>query len=563
MTREPKPRPRTTRAYRNIGRITEIIAVLVKFGFGDLAVDLGLHKVVNRVRRMAGFHDTDQASSRPRRLRLAMEELGLVFIKLGQYLSTRRDFMPPSYVEELSRLQDRVPPMPEAEVRRILADSLGERPFLRLEGDPLASASVGQVHAAALPDGTEVAVKIRRPGLERKVSADLDILALLALQAERRLPGLARVARPTEAAAEFSRTLLHELDFRAEAASLQRFSRLYAGRPDVKIPSLVPALCTEDTIVMELLSGVRLDDPEGLSRAGIDRKALARLTARTALEQIMLFGFFHADPHPGNLYARPGPVVAFMDFGLTGQLPRATRDELLRLARGAVRNDPRACARSVLKIAGNPARADRDRLELDLSALLENHLTKTLKEINLNACMRDVIDIMHQHRLRIPPDLLLLVKALVQFENLGAGLDDGFNILDEARPLVTAIYRERYSPDRFLRDLAGHADDALRSVMALPKDLEPFIDMLKRGRIRTETRIRNLDSLEGSIRKAAATLSAALVLSALLLGSALIFTANESPHWRGLPLAGLLCLGAAAVAGIVLLIIYLRRKGPP
>ncbi|MDR2613123.1 MAG: hypothetical protein LBG06_10000 [Deltaproteobacteria bacterium] len=556
---------RITRAYRNIGRITEVMTVLFKFGFGDLAIDVGLKGIVSRVRKMAGLQPAAATSSRPRRLRMALEELGLVFIKLGQYLSTRRDFMPPSYVEELSLLQDRVPPIPPDEVKKILSFSLGAEAFREVAETPLAAASVGQVHAAVLPDGFEAVVKVRRPGLERQVATDLDILMQLAVQAEKRLPAL-KIVRPTEVAAEFGRSLLDELNFRAEAASIQRFGALYASRADVKIPALIPALCTENTIVMERISGVRLDDVEGLARAGIDRPALARLTARTALEQMMLFGFFHADPHPGNLYAQPGtdgPVLAFMDFGLTGRLTRGTRDELLRLARGAVRMDAGACARAVIRIAGSSGGSDRDRLELDLSALLENHLHKTLKEVNLNACLRDVVDIMHQHQLQTPQDLLLLAKALIQFENLGAGLDRDFNILDEARPVVLSIYRQRYSPSRFLREMAGRGDDALHAAMTLPKDLRPFFDMLKSGRFRSEMEIKNLGTIEAAVRNAAFRLAIAMVLSSLILGSALIFAANQPPYWRGFPLIGLLCLGAALITLVFLLATLHGKKAAP
>ncbi|MDR1036745.1 MAG: hypothetical protein LBT40_09270 [Deltaproteobacteria bacterium] len=550
-----------TRAYRNIGRITEVISVLAKFGFGDLVVDVGLKGMVSRFRKIAGLPVAESTSSRPRRLRLALEELGLVFIKLGQYLSTRRDFMPPSYIVELSKLQDKVPPIPQDEVRRILLDSLGAGAFREISDEPLAAASVGQVHAATLPDGSEVVVKVRRPGLERKVATDLNILMQIAQQAEKRLPNI-RIVKPTDVASEFGRSLVDELNFRGEAANIQRFSRLYATRKDVKIPSLVPRLCTENTIVMEKLAGARFDDAQALADAGIDPRELARLTARIALEQIMLFGFFHADPHPGNLYALPGPVVAFMDFGLTGQITKETRDELLNLAKGAVRKDASACARAVLRIAGSPGRTDRDRLELDLSALLENHLSKSLKDIDLNACMRDVIDIMHQHRLRTPPDLLLLVKALIQFESLGEALDNSFNILDEAKPVVAEIFRERYSPERFIRELVGRADDMLDAAKWLPKDLAPFLDMLRSGRIRSEMKIKNLHFLEDAVRAAAFRVSTALVLSALILGSAFIFSNNEPPFWHGLPLLGVIGLACAVVVAVVLLVGLLRRKGP-
>ncbi|MDR2339536.1 MAG: hypothetical protein LBF40_05320 [Deltaproteobacteria bacterium] len=542
--------------YRNVERITEIAMIMAKFGFGDLLASIGMSGFLARARRLVGFPKAKHAS-RAHRLRLAMEEMGTVFIKLGQYLSTRQDMIPPEYLEEFKQLQDQVPPVDFSGIRKIIEEELDPNALASIDETPLAVASVGQVHEATLPDGKEVVVKVKRPGVDRQARTDLDIINLLAQQAQKYTSGWGMI-RPVDLANEFSRSLLVELNYRQEASNILRFQRLYGARKDVKIPALVRQLTTDKLIVMEKLTGIRFDDRQGLLGAGIDPSQLAKLTASVALEQFMSFGFFHADPHPGNLFAQPGPVIAFMDFGLIGQLDREKRDELLKLAMGIVRQNNVAVARAVLRLTTSPVKPNRDMLETDVSAFLETHLTGSLRDINIQRFINDIIELMTQHKLRVPNDLLLLSKAIIQFESLGVHLDSSFSIMVDAGPAIKALYKKRFTPSFWLNILGRHAEEAVYVIQNLPKDLDPLLTNLKAGKVKADVSIDRFPSLYHALYRSSSRISLALIIASMLLGSAHILVGNNPPHWHGVPMIGLFGLFGAFVLTVWLFIDHLR-----
>jgi ubiquinone biosynthesis protein len=557
MTQESKPPFKVTQLYRNVERITEIALIMARFGFGDLARSIGLNDALAKAKKLVGISKPVPPSSRAHRVRLALEELGTVYIKLGQYLSTRQDIIPFEYLEEFKLLQDRVPQVPFKDIQAIINEELTPGALASIEEAPIATASVGQVHGAVLPDGQEVVVKVKRPGVDRLARTDLEIMSILAQQAQKRIAGL-ELLRPADLVAEYRRTLLAELNFRAEASNILRFHRLYGARKDVKIPALVRQLTTDKVIVMERLRGVRYDDREGQLAAGIDPVKLARLTAMVALEQVLSFGFFHADPHPGNLFAQPGPVVAFMDFGLIGELSRANRDEILRLAVGVVRQNSPAIARAALRLADSPGNPNRDRLETDIAAFLESHLQGSLKDINVQRFMNDIIEIMTQHRLQVPNDLLLLAKAIVQFESLGIRLDSDFRIMDDAGPAIKALYRKRFTPSFWLNLLSGHAEEAVYAIQNLPRDLNPLLETIKSGKVKADIGIEGFPSLSKALYRSSSRIALAIIISSLLLGSAHILVGNNPPHWHGMPVFGLLGLLFSLVLTVWLFIDHLR-----
>jgi ubiquinone biosynthesis protein len=531
---------------------------MVKFGFGDLFDRLGLGDILIRARKLVGLAERSPGLTRPQRLRLALEEMGLVFIKLGQYLSTRRDILPDEYLEEFVRLQDSVPALPLGEVLEIIKGELDEEVLLDVSLEPLAAASVGQVHTARLKDGREVVVKIRRPGVEKQAQTDLEILTELAGQVEKHLPFLAYV-HPQDLVAEFSRSLQSELNYHREAFNHTRFYRLYAKNPEIKVPELYRSFSTGSILVMERLMGLKVTDLEALEAAGFQRKELARLASRVAMEQFMHFGFFHADPHPGNLFVQPGPVLAFMDFGLVGQLDRSTREQLFKLAVGVVRHDSLAVTRAVLRLFNVTAEIDRDRLELEIGVFLETYFSGTLKDIKIGQCLRDGLDLLFQHQLKTPPDVLLLVKALVQYEGLGTQLDPDFKITEEARPVLASFFKKRFTVSWWQETLKRRGMELYGILENLPRDLAPMYKSLKTGRIQTDMNIKDLHKLGLTVSQASYRLAMSIVLASLVIGSALVIHAKVPPFWRDLPVLGLVGFLGAGLIGFWLVWDFIRR----
>jgi ubiquinone biosynthesis protein len=547
-----------TKAYRHLERLTELTRVMVKFGFGDLFNTLGFGDILIRARKLVGLAERPPGLTRPQRLTMALEEMGLVFVKLGQYLSTRQDITPADYLKEFARLQDAVPALPLEEVLNVIKGELDEDSLLEVSETPLAAASIGQVHSAKLPDGQEVVVKIRRPNLEKQAQTDLEILAELAVQVEKHLPFLAYI-RPVDLVAEFKRSLLAELNYRREAFNHARFLRLCAKNSDIKIPWLHRSMCANNVLVMERIRGLKIDDLEGLEKAGFDRTQLARVASRAALEQIMRYGFFHADPHPGNIFVLPGPTLAFMDFGLVGQLDGKTKETLFKLAVGVARQNPLTVTQAILRLVSHSGEVDRDRLELEIGVFLDNYFSGTLGEIKMGSLLRDGLDLLYQHQLRTPPDLLLLVKAIVQYESLGSNLDPNFRVTEEAKPVLTRIYKKRFSPGWWQRLIKRRSLEAIGFLENLPRDLAPIYHSLKTGRFQMDMSVKDFDTLAQAVNKASYRLALAIVLGALLIGSALVVHSKIPPLWRDLPILGLVGFLGAAVIGFWLVLDFIRK----
>jgi ubiquinone biosynthesis protein len=311
---------------------------------------------------------------------------------------------------------------------------------------------------------------------------------------------------------------------------------------------------------MERLRGLKINDLEGLAAAGHDFKDLARLSSRVALEQIMRYGFFHADPHPGNLYVQPGPTLAFMDFGLVGQLDRKTRELLFRLALGVVRRNPHAVTMAALRLTRPEGKIDVERLEMEIGVFMENYLYGTLGDLRVNAFLRDALELLRQHQLRAPADLLLLVKTLVQYESMGVRLDPGFQIAEEAKSVLTGIFKTRFSPGWWAQTFRRRGQELIGFLENLPRDLNPLYQSLKTGRVQVDMNVVGLEKLGQAVNKASSRIALALVLGSLVIGSALVIHAKVPPLWRGLPVMGILGFLAAALIGFWLVLDFMRRE---
>jgi len=532
---------------RDLPRYRQILASLVRYGYRDVVAALHLDGLVRPFER-AALGDEVPPQDRPMRLRLVCEDLGPTFVKLGQILSTRPDLLPEAYIAELTQLRDHVKPFPFAEAEAILAEEYG-RPasevFAAIESEPLASASISQVHRATLRDGRVIALKIRRPGIDKTVQADLEILKNLAQLAERRMPSLVPYG-PVGLARELERTLKRELDLSIERRTMERCRGQFAREPTAHIPEVFREFSTPKVLAMELIGGVSVTDLEGLRRLGVDPAEVAVRGSRILLRQIFRFGFFHADPHPGNLRVLAGGVIAPLDYGMFGRIDAPTRERIVDLLMGLIAEDTDRVLRALEALEIRGEHVDTRALRRDVSELVASYSDLTLEAIDLSLLLRDLVGFIRTHHLMIPPDLVLLIRALVTIEGVGRELDPHFDIAAQVRPFFRELTARRYSPRRLLAQTARAAEDFQRIATLLPDVLGQSLESIKRGELTVKFDLQHFERLVRQLTRASHTLTAGIVISGLVIGSSLIIRSGVGPislGYVGFTLALVLGLG--------------------
>ena len=555
----------TLGAARDLGRLKEIAGVLIRHGLGDTVRRLGLADRLARAGHALQWeHAADLARIEPPvQVRLAMEELGPAFVKLGQILAGRADLFGPEWIAEFGKLHSHVPPLPLDALRPQLREDLGGEPeaiFARFDPEPLAAASIAQVHRAQLKDGTEVIVKIRRPGIREVIEADLRLLGRLAALAEAEWPAL-KPYRPQLLVREFARSLRRELDLAAECRHAERIGVNMAPLGFIVIPRVHWAHTGERINVQDFIGGVPGDDLARLTpQAGFDRTLLAQRGAQAVLKMIVQDGFFHADPHPGNVFYLDGNRVAFIDFGMVGRLSERRREELLNLLLGLVERNPQAVADVLLDWTGDDHGVNLSQLETEIETFVDQYHGAPLAELNLGQMLADVTAILREHHLGLPSDLALLIKAFISLEGMGRGLDPGFHMTTEALPLLRQVVRARYRP----KVIAARAWQTLRRSLAvaeqLPHDLSRLLRNARRGRVHVGIELAHLKRVGDQIDRAANRLTMALVIAALIIGSSIVMTVKGGPTLFGLPAFGFLGFSAAAV-GALWLVRAMWRSG--
>ena len=539
---------------RDLGRLNEIAGALVRHGFADSVRRLGLADALERAGHAINHdHAADLARVEPPvQVRLALEELGPTFVKLGQILAGRADLFGPDWIAEFEKLHNRVPALPIDALRPQLREDLGDEPeavFARFDAEPLAGASIAQVHRAQLKDGGEVVVKIRRPGIRDVIEADLRLLDRVAAIAETELPAL-QPYRPRQLVREFARSLRRELDLAAECRSAERIAANLAVLPHVVIPRVHWQYTGERINVQDYIGGVAGHDLDRLTpEAGYDRPLLARRGAQAVLKMIVEDGFFHADPHPGNVFYLPGNRLAFIDFGMVGRLTSRRRDEMLQLLLGLVEHQPQDVADVLLDWTGDDHGVKLAQLEGEIEAFVDQYHGTPLAELSLGQMLADVTVILREHRLALPSDLALLIKAFISLEGMGRGLDPGFHMATEAQPLLRQVVRARYRPQA----LAQRAWQTLRRALAtaeqLPHDVSRLLRNARRGRVHVGIELAHLKRVGDQLDRAANRLSLALVIAALIVGSSIVMTVSGGPTLFGLPAFGFLGFVGAVLGG--------------
>ena len=523
---------------RDLPRVQEIATIMIRYGWGDLVRALGIGTVLERAGRILHWQSTSEIGQMEPavRIRLAMEELGPTFVKLGQLFATRVDVFPPTWIAEFEKLQSKVPPVPFADLAPHLEAALGlpaTEIFLELDVDAFAAASIAQVHRAKLQDGTPVILKIRRPGIEKKIEADLRIMQHLARLAEQEIPDAHRY-QPTMMLAQFRRSLRRELDLLMEAHNIERFRANFADDKTVHIPKVYWDYTNEILNVQEELIGIPGTQLGEVRAAGMDLPVLAARGADAVLKMILVHGYFHADPHPGNVIYLSGNRVGMIDFGMVGRLTEYRRNQMVNLLDALARKDEEGMLAVVLEWTES-REVDEAKLGSDMLELVYSYDNLLLKDVKIGPLLTEISAIIRENGLVLPADLSLLFKALITLEGLGQQLDPHFHMVDHIAPFVREMITNRYKPATLIKRGRKSLKEAVELVSDLPRDLAKLLREARRGHLRIDLDLKRLDQFGHQLDRASSRITMGILTAALIIGSSIVMTV---PGWRFLGIVG-------------------------
>ncbi len=523
-----------SRLERHAKRIAEIAGVLGRYGLADLFGGFQYAWLQDRLKSADGQSLTEGVTQAAR-VRMAFTELGTTFIKLGQMLSTRADLIGPELTAELSQLQGNVPPDAAEVARATIEKELG-RPidelFASFDDQPLAAASVAQVHAAQLHTGQSVVVKVRRAGVAEQAATDLEIVQALAELLEKHSPAL-RAYQPLALVRQFRRTLLRELDFSYERQNQEEFARNFADDLTVYIPEVFSELCSHQVVTMERLEGIIGTDIEALKQSGEDLGEFAKRGANMYLEMVFRDGFYHADPHPGNLILLPGNVVGVIDCGMVGRIDDDLRDEVEALLMGIVDNDSNLVSEQVLRLGAVPHDCAREKLRADLQDFMADYTGMPLNEIQVGSALSNLVEIIRNHHIVLPPALALLLKTIIVLEGTSRRFSPDVSLTELMQPYGSRLMLRRFSPRRIAKRARSTFRSWDRLLRALPRDLTDLLARFRDGTLTVHLDHRHLDPIVNR-------LVLGILTAAVFLGSSELWSRESKPLLYGVSIFGAL-----------------------
>ncbi|MDU0458709.1 MAG: AarF/UbiB family protein [Geobacteraceae bacterium] len=546
---------------RSIRRYWNIVRVLSKYGFDNVLEMLGLADVAAKGRRLfrSGALDLSGFSS-AERMRMALEELGPTFVKLGQILSTRPDIIPAAFLTEFEKLQDQVPGISFDELRSQIELELGasvEELFEFIDHESLAAASIAQVHRARLKSGEEVVVKVRRPGVVKLVESDISAMMALAQLAERHIPG-SELYDPVGVMREFARSIRREMDFSREGHTIEKFRDNFKSVPWMHFPHVHWTHSTRGVLTMEYIDGIKVSDLSALENAGLDRKLIAKRGADAFLEMVLKHGFFHGDPHPGNVFILPENRICLLDYGIVGRIDEGLTSFLSDIIIAIVNRDMDQVV-SLLLFAGDISDSlDIRSLKRDLSYFIDGYYEVPLKEIEVGRMLLEFIDIITLYNIRIHPDLMLLAKSLMIVEGMGRTLNPAFDMVEHVRPFMEKAVRRKMSPKNMYKDISTVISSYTSLASNLPRDLKEIINRLNRNKFKIDLEHRGLDKFNTDFDRSMNRLSSSLILAALIIGSSIIMQTDKGIQFLGFPVLAFIGYVVAGLLGLWLVYAIIR-----
>ncbi|MHA7631129.1 ABC1 kinase family protein [Corallococcus sp. M7] len=536
---------------QDLNRIRQIALIAARHGFGEVTERAGVWRLLGGRKEKVEVSEEARRESTARRFRLFLAELGPTFIKLGQVLSTRADLLPGEFVEELATLQDDVEAIPLEQVHAQIRDALGKEVqelFAQVDPEPLAAASIAQVHRAVTLEGEEVVIKVQRPGIDQRIDADLGVLRSLARLLEAVVEETG-IYSPSGIVDEFDRAIHEELDFINEATNIRAFLENHKDRPYLKIPRVHAALSSRTVLTMEFIRGEKIN-PATLAEA--DRKQIAQHILEASFRQLFDDGLFHGDPHPGNVLLMEGNRLALLDFGVVGRLTRPMQETLVMLCLAVALKDSDSVARILYRVGVPDARANLMGFRNDIESILGQHLPTTLGQVDARTLLRDLLDLAVKYRIRIPKEYALLSRASVSTEGMLRGLYPELNIIEVALPYAKELMAGRYDPTQLQGGLMRTLLRFQSMAQDLPTQLSQILLDLETGKFSVTVRAEQFDKLNENLRSVAVIAFLGLCACGFIVGAFIAF-APRPPMYGNVPVLGIVGIAlAAALFGAVL-----------
>jgi ubiquinone biosynthesis protein len=543
--------------YHHAKRYKQIIDILIKYGFGYIVEKVGIILPKGIARENLS---PDDKTTTAQKVVMMLQELGPTFIKLGQVLSTRPDIIPDVYIKELKRLQDDVTPFSFETVKSQIEEELGfdlSHTFKSFDETPLASASIGQVHRATLTNGQEVVVKVRRPDIDKIITVDLEIILNLTRLVEKHIPET-RIYDPVGKVEEFAEAMHKELNFTREGFNIDKFRQNFEGDNTIYVPKVFWEATTQKVLTIEYISGYKITQLNKIAEHGLDTSKIAENGAKAIMKQIFVHGFFHGDPHPGNILIKHDGKIVFIDFGMMGRIDKHTKYKLADLIIGVINKDTEKIVSVLLEQSQTDKDLNPSDIELDIEDLIEQYYGKSLKDVNMSKLLNEVLTIVAKYKIMLPSNFTLLLKSLITIEGVGIELNPDFNIFEVAKPFVKKMLRDRYAPSHLFKEVLSNLGEFNKSLTLIPKLISGLYQRSKTDSIKLDFETRGTEKVLIELNKMINRLVFSMIVASLIIGSSLIIQADIGPFLFNYPFLGILGFVTAGLLGIWLIVSILR-----